>query len=70
MNAVSLDMRRKLRSLKQGERFMYFKGETGHLPPALSRAVRRTIDDGLITVVHRKVQDGYRGVYEYWAVGL
>lgn len=70
MNTISLELRRKLHALEHNERYMYFKGETGQMPPMIARTVMDAVDAGLVTVVHRKVQDGHFGVYEYWAVGL
>lgn len=70
MNTICLGLSAKLRKLDPGERYMYFKGETGQMPPMIARTVMDAADAGLVTVVHRKVQDGHFGVYEYWAVGL
>ena len=70
MNTISLELVRKLESLEGGDKFMYYRGDTGTVPNLLAEKINSLIEDKRITVVHRKVENGYFGVYEYWAVGL
>lgn len=72
MTKPEIDLYRKLLALEPGQRMMYFRGETGQMPPMLAMIAMRAVDEGAITIVHKKLPEsrGDWGVYEYWAVGV